>query len=67
MNNVVRLNLQCDLSSEQRSWVPVSEARKPCLKAIKIMVAFDSPKGNCYRILGTSEKEATDVEEKPPT
>ena len=22
MNNVVRLNLQCDLSSEQRSWVP---------------------------------------------
>jgi hypothetical protein len=46
---------------------PVSEARKPCLKAIKIMVAFDSPKGNCYRILGTSEKEATDVEEKPPT
>jgi hypothetical protein len=67
MNNVVRLNLQCDLSSEQRSWVPVSEARKPCLKAIKIMVAFDSPKGNCYRILGTSEKDATDVEEKPPT
>jgi RNA polymerase sigma-70 factor (ECF subfamily) len=24
MNNVVRLNLQCDLSSEQRSWMPVA-------------------------------------------
>jgi hypothetical protein len=27
----------------------------------------DSLKGNRYRILRTSEKDATDVEEKPPT
>ena len=27
------------------------------------MVAFDLPKGNRYRILRTSEKDATDVDE----
>jgi hypothetical protein len=30
-------------------------------------VTFDSPKGNRYRILRPPEKDATDVDEKPPT
>jgi hypothetical protein len=45
---------------------PGREAPRPRLPPHSSLTD-DSPKGNRYRVLRTSEKDATDVDEGPPT
>jgi hypothetical protein len=39
----------------------------PPQSSVLTELSIDSPKGNRYRILRTTEKDATDVDKKPPT
>ncbi len=53
-----------------KSGKPGGEALRPGLppkSSVLAELSIDSPKGNRYRILRTSEKDATDDGEKPPT
>jgi hypothetical protein len=66
MNNVVRLNLQCDLSSEQRSWVPGIRSPQAMPEGNQDHGGVRFAEG---QLLSDMEdiRDATDVEEKPPT
>jgi hypothetical protein len=48
---------------------PGREAPRPRLPPHSSLteLSVDSPKGNRYRVLRTSEKDATDVDQEPPT
>ena len=57
------------ISKGENGGKPGREAPRPGLPPHSSLteLSVDSPKGNRYRILRTSEKDATDVDEKPPT
>jgi hypothetical protein len=49
---------------------PGGDPPRPALppqSSVLTELSIDSPKGNRYRILRTTEKDATDVDKKPPT